>query len=361
MIWLLLIPALIYFFIFLNIFRNLKKIGPYKPAGEASVKISVIIACRNEEKNLPDLLSNLSTQDYNADLLEVIVVDDNSVDKTFRTALEWKGIKNYKVIQNPSKGKKSAIRFGVNNASGELIITTDADCRPGTRWISTLAAFYSLNHPDMIIGPVRLDSGSGFFASFQELEFLSLQGVTAATSNSGNPVMCNGANLGFNREIYFNHSNNLHNEISSGDDIFLLHSLKKDHDSKIVWISSSDAIVDSRQTDSIGSFIKQRVRWISKAGFYNDSFTLLIGFVTFVTILSIVYSLISGIINHEYLLMYLASFVIKSIPDFLIISEVTERYKRKHLLRWFIPSQIVYPFYVIIVVCSSLFWEKSWK
>ena len=361
MIWIFIIAVLPYFFLFLGIYRNLLKVKPFYPEGIPLVKVSVVIACRNEEKNLPYLLNDLSSQDYNPDLFEVIVIDDNSTDRTFEIASGYDKIKCLRILTNTGKGKKSAIRNGVADASGNLIITTDADCRMGKGWISIISAHCLATHSDMIIAPVQLENNSGFFGRFCELEFLSLQGVTAGTAQAKNPIMCNGANLAFTKNAYMRHSENLHNEILSGDDIFLLHSLKKETNSKIVWLDSVEGIVTTSHTDSLGSFINQRARWISKAKSYNDRFTQLISIVTFVTMVAIIFLLISGIISQKFLLVFLVSLIIKSFPDFLILLETTRKYKKRYLLKWFIPSEIIYPFYVIVVVFRSLFPGNKWK
>ena len=77
----------------------------------------------------------------------------------------------------------------------------------------------------------------------RSLSILSLQGITAGTAMAGNGIMCNGANLAFTRNTYLNHMENLQFGLPTGDDVFLLHSLKKEADSKIMWLESSDAIV----------------------------------------------------------------------------------------------------------------------
>lgn len=361
MIWLLIIPVLPYFFILLGIYRNLRKIKPFSQNGISPVKASVIIACKNEEKSLPDLLSYLSSQNYDRDHFEVIIVDDNSSDNTFIIASEYKLIQNFKVLHNPGKGKKSAVRTGVALASGELIITTDADCCLDKKWLSSITAFYSETKAEMIIAPVQLENRPGFPARFRELEFLSLQGITAGTAEEGNPVMCNGANLAFTKAAYNRHSDNLHDEILSGEDIFFLHSLKKEPGSKIAWLDSIEGTVTTCHTDSFKSFVNQRTRWISKAKAYEDPFTILISIVTFVTIFATLSLLITGMIYPEFLPVFVASFLLKSIPDFLILFNTTGRYGKRHLMKWFIPSQIVYPFYVIIVTGCSLFSASRWK
>ena len=212
------------------------------------------------------------------------MLDDNSTDKTFEIADGFTGLSNILTINNKGRGKKQALRTGILISKGNLIITTDADCRMGKNWIRTIAAFYEMNKPDMIICPVKLESVPGFFGRLQELEFLSLQGITAGCALSGNATMCNGANLAFTREVYLNHSDNLHDEINSGDDIFLLHSLKKENESKILWLESPDAMVTTKSSSTFGSFLKQRSRWISKGKAYKDRYTILLGIVTFVTI-----------------------------------------------------------------------------
>lgn len=361
MIWLFTILLLPYFIVILKVYSHLRSLNPFIPVKDSLVKVSVIISCKDEEKNLPYLLEDLCKQDYNHDLFEVIIVDDNSTDNTFSIASDCSKIQNMKVLLNPSKGKKSAIRTGVSGANGELIISTDADCRIGEKWISTIASFYSECFPDLIIGPVQLKNRNGFFGRFQQLEFLSLQGITVGTALANNPVMCNGANLAFKKEVYMKHSKNLRDDIASGDDIFLLHSLKEEPGSKIVCLNSPDGIATTCMSDSLGSFLKQRSRWVSKAKAYDDPFTLLVSIVTFVTIISTLVFFIWGIFDPRFLLLFLVSFLIKSVPDFLILYETTRRFKQKHLLRWFLPSQIVYPFYVIVVICYSLLWESRWK
>jgi biofilm PGA synthesis N-glycosyltransferase PgaC len=293
-------------------------------------------------------------------LFEIIIIDDNSSDNTFKLAASFSGIKNLRVIKNAGTGKKLAIRTGVKTASGKLIITTDADCRMGRRWLSGIASFCSENNPDLVICPVMTESNPGFFGPFQELEFLSLQGITAGTAAAGNPVMCNGANMAFTKESYIKNSDDLHYELISGDDVFLLHSIKKEPGSKILWLESENAVVTTVAPETINLFLKQRARWISKAGSYSDRFTRVLAIVTFVTILLQMFLLIAGIFNPVFLLIFLAALALKSAPDFLILLNTTSRYGKSKLMRWFLPSQIIYPFYMFTVSVYSLMFRGMW-
>jgi poly-beta-1,6-N-acetyl-D-glucosamine synthase len=353
--WLPAILILPYFFLLFKIYKGLLKIKTFNVStGHQVTFVSVIVACRNEQENLPDLLNCFAEQDYPVRLFEVIIVDDNSTDKTFEIASYYIGNGNIIAVKNKGTGKKQALRTGINASSGQLIITTDADCHMGKRWIRTIAAFYEKHKPDMIICPVQIEPGQGFFKRFQELEFLSLQGITAGSVFSGNGTMCNGANLSFTREVYLNNADNLHFEIASGDDIFLLHSLKRKSHSKISWLESTDSVVTAASSPTIGSFLKQRRRWISKWKTYNDSFTILLGTVTFVTIILELSILIAGFLNSSFIAVFITIFLLKSIPDFLILLNTSGRYGRSVLMNWFFQAQIIYPIYVLCVVFFSL-------
>lgn len=357
--WLTAILILPYLIILLKIFRSLQRVNPFYITEEPGTFVSVVVACRNEEVHLIELLKSISEQDYPSNLFEVIIVDDNSTDKTAEAFYCFRAISNILFITNNGIGKKQALNTGINVASGNLILTTDADCRMEKSWIRTVAVFYEMHKPDMIICPVQLESLPGFFGKFQELEFLSLQGITAGTSYAGNGTMCNGANLAFTKEAYLNNAGNLEFEIASGDDIFLLHSLKKLRTSKILWLESNSAIVKTASSPTARYYIKQRRRWISKSVAYKDKFTILLGTVTFAAILLQASLLIAGLINHTFLLVFLVIFLIKSVPDYLILLNTTRRYNREELMNWFLPVQAVYPFYVLLVVFYSLIYPEN--
>jgi cellulose synthase/poly-beta-1,6-N-acetylglucosamine synthase-like glycosyltransferase len=350
MIWLPLILIFPYLIIILKYYVRLSGSEVYEANGFPTVSVSVIIACHNEEQNLTSLLTSLSAQDYPKDLFEVIIINDNSTDRTFQIASHFSGIENITAINNQGNGKKPAIRTGISLSKSDLIITTDADCNMGKNWIKIISSYYQQNKPDMIICPVQIESGKGFFRRFQELEFLSLQGITAGAALSEKAIMCNGANLAFPRDIYLKHSSNLHDEINSGDDIFLLQSLKMEKNSKINWLESPEAIVTTKASSSTGSFLLQRKRWISKVAHYTDKHIIITGIVTFAAVLLQIAYLIGSLIIPAMFCGFLFIFFLKSVPDFLIIRNTARRYGKTGLMRWFLPSQIIYPFYVLFVI-----------
>jgi len=341
-----------YLVLMLKMFSVLKRIKVFQPVKISGIFVSVVVACRNEELNLPGLLSDIAGQTYDNDCFELIIADDNSTDLTFKIASEFKGIRNLKVLKSNGSGKKRALKTAIGASKGSVIITTDADCRVGKQWISAIVSYYSGQKPHMIIGPVIPECAAGFTGRFCELEFLGLQAVTAATAAAGSPVMCNGANLAFTKDVYYRHCDNIHFDLNTGDDIFLLHSLKAEKDSRIAWLESPEAAVKSKLPDRIIPFLDQRARWISKAGHYKDSQTIMLAIVILTATILLAGLFISAIIYISVLPVLLAAFAIKSIPDYLLLSNTSTRYGMKKAMRWFLPSLILYPFYVLAVIFS---------
>lgn len=357
--WILLIFVIPYVFILTNIFLQLKRVHSCNLSDNPREFISVIVPCHKAAEFLPGFMKCIGNQNYDSDLFELIIIDDSSDDSPDIHATGYTGLKNLRVLKNKGKGKKKAIMTGVSASGGNYIITTDADCLPGEKWLSTIAASVQASNPDMLICPVMLENKPGFFNIFQELEFLGLQGITAGTAVAKQPVMCNGANLVFKKETYLVNVNNLHPEIPSGDDIFLLHSLKKNHNN-IKWLESKDAVMVTAPSATLKDYINQRNRWISKAGAYSDRDTIILGLVTFIAVLTQLVTLLTGIFNPELLLVFAATVILKSFPDYLILGNTCRRYDRVQLMKWFLPCQLIYPFYVVAVVIRSVFTGSDW-
>ncbi|MBU2649968.1 MAG: glycosyltransferase, partial [Bacteroidetes bacterium] len=171
-------------------------------AGRPSV--SVIVAVRNEARRIGLLIGDLLKQEAS---FELIIVDDHSDDGTVevvRRILEKHPGILYRLLKQPDgqTGKKAAIEAGIRASRGELVVTTDGDCRVGPLWVTALAAFYARYHHKFISGPVCYENKKGFLASLSSLEFLSLVGTGAGAIGAGMPIMCNGANLAFEKKVY---------------------------------------------------------------------------------------------------------------------------------------------------------------
>ncbi len=290
----------------------------------AKTKISVIIAARNEELTIGKCLASIATQNYPASLLEVIVVDDHSTDKTKEIAenafarMHISG----RCISNREKahGKKSAITEAVKNSSGELLVITDADCISGKNWLSVIEHEYQKSNAFMLCGPVQITNESGLLGSFQSLELCGLSMLSGAGINAGIPLLCNGANLAYTHHIFDDVEGfkGIDNN-PSGDDILLMFKIHHQYPGKIRYVKSREAIVSTGAQDSLKSFLLQRIRWASK-GLYsknwvNSFISVLVFASNFFTLLAILFSLIF----EKIFPVIIFGIVLKLIADFLLL------------------------------------------
>jgi glycosyltransferase involved in cell wall biosynthesis len=110
--------------------------------------VSVVIPAFNEEKNLPHCLDALVNQKTNISF-EVVLVDNNSTDKTAIVARTYQGKLPIRVIYEPQKGRGVARKTGFAYAKGNIILSTDADTVVPPNWVETLVA-YLKDHPEAV-------------------------------------------------------------------------------------------------------------------------------------------------------------------------------------------------------------------
>lgn len=342
-----------------------KRVAEFKPGNSFhNISISVIVPFRNEEKNIKGLLEDLETQNYPDDFYEVILINDHSEDSTIHVIEPFcRKHNNFRLIemQGNSCGKKAAIETGIRNAAGKLIVTTDADCRTGNKWISTIAEYYlKSDKPGMIIGLVGLMSEDNLYNKFQELELLSLVGAGAGATGIEHPIFCSGANLIYEKELFNSYRDPLDKKLVSGDDTLFMLRLKRDSNQKIRLLKSKEAIVYTKPQLSFGEFIRQRVRWTSKAKFYRDFGILYTSIVVLALNVSIVGSVILIFTNKNYAL-YPVLMLGKTLTDIIFMKSILKFFNRKKLLRFLVFYQLFYPLYISVTGIFGHIAPYSWK
>jgi cellulose synthase/poly-beta-1,6-N-acetylglucosamine synthase-like glycosyltransferase len=313
-----------------------------------SGSLSIVISARNELSNLPQLIQDLNNQSYPSDLVEIIIIDDNSEDDSFAFLSSVPNVKSYK---SSGVGKKHAIAQAISLASNEIIITTDADCRIPKDWLSKMASPFVSKEVQLCVGAVSYNSSNNVFEDMQALEFMSLIGSGAGAIGSNIPFMCNGANLAFRKGIFSATSQ----EIASGDDVFLLHFIKKNN-GKIVFVKEDSSIITTSAKPTFSSFINQRKRWASKSSSYSDKHAIAISFIVFLANMSLLVSVFMG----DYVL-FLGLLFIKIIADYPFLKKLSVFFWMSHLLRYFWILQLIYPLYIIYVGIVAQLSTFEWK
>ncbi len=259
--------------------------------------------------------------------------------------------------------KKFAISKAIQASSGDLIITTDADCIVCPDWVSGIVSKYKQTKAKIIVGLVAYHKDDNAFQKMQHLEFLSLIASGAAAVQSGFPIMCNGANLIYERKA-FDEVNGFDSDdqFASGDDVFLLLKIKKYFGKQSIFVlNDQNTIVYTQAKKNLSEFIHQRIRWASKTKGYKDFSILLVAGIVFAYNVSIILTLLLGLISHNYLLFSLYLFGIKVIVDFPIMYSITKYMNRKDLLAYYLPIQILYLPYMLIIGVISNFVSYQWK
>lgn len=319
---------------------------------QPTTRVSIITACKNEIGQLPYLFQAVNEQTYRN--FEFIVVDDSSNDGSYEYAGEVSlGFDEMRVVRNLGFGKKSAIRTGVYLSRNELVITLDADSLPSRDWLKTIVQFYEENRSDLIICPVKLDSGNCFIHHFQQFEFASLVASGAGASGLGMPILCNGANLAFRRDAWLMSESDLQFDEPSGDDIFLLQSIKS-RNGKIQFLKSDEAMTVTKPADSVEGFFNQRKRWASKLSAFNDLQLAFTAITVFLACFAVLLSLFFAITDFRFLCLFVLFFITKWIVDSLFFKAIKSFFNLKNVFANSLLFSVFYPFYIVLTAGSAI-------
>lgn len=338
--------------------------GYYSAEDSPSEKISVLIPARDEAANILHLLADLEKQTYPPDFFEVIVIDDHSRDRTLDIVRQFQDKRrlDLKVIRATGMGKKRALKEGIEAAKGDLIITTDADCRVQERWLETMAGFVASRDLKMAIGPVAIMGDKSLFSQMQVIEFASLIGSGAASFRLGVPSMCNGANLSFRKEVFYEvggYEGNMH--IASGDDEFLMHKIQEKYPGKVRFLKSSAAVVQTGALNSWKELVQQRKRWASKWSHYRSIKTKLLALFVFIANLAMVAGLIILPFESKYGTLFLAVVGIKVFIELIFLKNVVHFGGQRFNIPVFLILEIFYPLYVSFFGILSKRGKYMWK
>lgn len=329
----------------------------------ARTKISVIIPARNEEANIGQLLEALQQQSYPKQLYEVIVIDDHSEDRTVEIVKGFANVKLLSLNKDVANSyKKKAIEMGIVAATGELIVTTDADCLPPEQWLQLIASFNEEKQSAFIAAPVVIDCGSSIVQIFQAMDFMVLQGITAAVVHSNKLSMCNGANLAYEKKAFVEVNGFAGiDSIASGDDMLLMHKIATKNPGKVHYLKSTEAIVSTQPVKTWKEFFQQRIRWASKARQYDDKRILPVLVLVFITNFLFPVLLVAGFWNPRYWLFAVIFWILKTVVELPFFKSIANFFDKKWAIKWFFFFQPLHIFYTLISGFLAQFGKYEWK
>lgn len=328
--------------------------------------VSILIAARNEEGKIENTIRDILAQNYPRELFELIIVDDHSTDRTSEIISSYAsaGVKLIKLNETEllNSYKKKAITEAINISGGELIITTDADCRMSKSWLQTIVAYYESGDYNLISSPVTYFEEKNGFEEIQTLEFLFLIGLGAAGIGNKMPATCNGANLAYRKDVFIklNGFQGI-DQLASGDDELFLHKVASAYPGTIGFCKSRDAIVYTHAKKTLRDFIQQRKRWASKSTKYKNKSVIFLGVAVWLFNLSFLVNFIAGFSNSAFWVIAFIAMLCKEVVETIFLFSLCSFIGRRKLLYYIPLSTILHIFYLIFIGIAGNSGKYNWK
>lgn len=345
----------------IGISKGIKKVKYEKYNNLNDEFVSVIIPFRNESENIPDSLESIKKQNYPKDKFEVIYVNDKSDDDSLvkiENALKEENIQVVSVPENylSDESKIRAIKFGIENSRGKIIITTDCDCVHHANWLTSMLNCFG-KKIGLVTGPVIFIDENPPLKQMQKLEFAGLVLTGAGLIGINKPVICNSANLAFRKNLYDMLGGfKMEKGLSSSADEFLMIDIHNKTDYKIRFCWDNDAVTYTKAVNSLKGFFHQRQRWANKDWKLFGCKTFLQLILVYLFYVGLTLQLILGIFGSElFLYSLLISLILKSVAEFQIIKHGIGFLFDRNIL-WILPlAEVLHIPYILISGISGIF------
>ncbi|MBN1154772.1 glycosyltransferase [candidate division KSB1 bacterium] len=344
-----------------------------KKVQSADYFVSVVVAARNEEKNISHLLSDLLQQTYPRELYELIVVDDQSSDNTAKivatASLDYPFIRLVTAADDKNgllTAKKNAIQQGIKESKGDIILSTDADCRLKSTWIETMVSYFTEN-VGMVVGFSQIGSPGerlSLFEKLQAIDFLALLTAAQGSLNINMPLSATGQNIAY-RKCTFEEVGGF-KEIGhriSGDDVLLLQLIHRNTNWDIRFASNRGSFNHTNGEKTFRRFVSQRNRWASNGSYQlklNKLFFLIL-LNTFTMNASLFVTIPISIFTQQHMPIVLGSLLLKMLIEFMVILRGAHIYGRGDLIRYFPLWSLLEIPYVMLVGMLGNFGKFVWK
>jgi cellulose synthase/poly-beta-1,6-N-acetylglucosamine synthase-like glycosyltransferase len=322
-------------------------------------RISVVVAARNEEGTIGACLDALQAQDYEGEL-EVVVVDDRSEDQTAQRvkARGWAGLKLVRVVGQPRFRcpKKNALAAGIEESRGELLLFTDADCRPAPDWVRRTAALF---HPEvgLAAGHAFPEPVQGLGQALLALDNLAVGALGAGSIGMGRPLSCTGRNLAYRRQVYEEVGGFASiGHLIGGDDVYFLRLVTRSS-----WrVARNPTLVSCAPGPRTwGAALQQKLRHAAKAGHYGGA-ALLAGGVIYGFHLLLLAGLVRLILGEPDP-VFLGVWAGRWLGDLFLLAGYAPRQSERRLLGCLPFLEVLYiPYVLFFTLAGRLGWFR-WK
>ena len=284
--------------------------------------VSIIVPAKNEAENISKCINSLSAQNYPKDKYEIIAVNDGSDDQT-KNILEEHAIKSplinlINIEPKFSLGKLNAIDEGILKSKGEIIITTDADVWMRKNWIKSMVKDFDLK-TGMIVGLAIEKLNNKLITAFQTLDACVIRIVSASLIEMKMPITCQGANLAFKKDVYFEVRDRVLSLAKKyGNREWLMQEIDLATKWNIKAQCTRDSIVSTNSPINWLGLINQRARWASTGKQYSKKIIRIYLLLIYLSMLN--FLLIPFLFNLKLVsIFWLIKFIIDILVAFSII------------------------------------------
>ncbi|MTB51782.1 glycosyltransferase [Lewinella sp. W8] len=360
--------VLVYTFWQLNNFRKWQETGKLVEdrTGGPWPFLTLIIPFRNEREHLPDLLKDLRAQDYPTDRWEAIFIDDFSTDggASFLEERTDEHIHLLHLVDAPDAlttiaHKKSAITLAISRSRGQVMVTTDADCRWPSDGLTRIAGEFR-SGKEVVLGPVLIDPVRDICEGYQALDLMAYQFLTRASMRGGAPILANGAHFAFRKELFLRVGGYAGvDHLPSGDDVLLLHKFALERP-RYGYVPGTPVM--TRPVRGWRNLWRQRLRWAGKAGNYTEPRLKWAQALSYLTSLSLVVGTLGTLWHPRSLAIVLIAWILKALVDGFCLDHIARHYGQRDRMRWYPTTALIYPIFLVAVGTAALLGLRAdWK
>ncbi|MFN2395417.1 MAG: glycosyltransferase [Bacteroidales bacterium] len=344
-------------------FRSLTTGNP----GQEKKPVSVVICAKNEYENLEKNLPSILEQDYPE--FEVILVNDFSEDDSYFLLKKFQEkYSHFKVINlrenvNFFSGKKLALALGIKSAKNDIILLTDADCKPtGKNWVKSMVSAFD-KKTEVVLGYGGYRTLPGFLNLLIRYDTIIIALQYLGFALAGKPYMGVGRNLAYKKELFFRHGGfTSHYKVKSGDDDLFVNKAADKHNTSISL--SPESFTVSEPEKSFKEWFKQKKRHLSTGVYYKGGDKLRMGLLAFSHTMFYISLIAFLLLMKCCLTLYIALglIFIKYFSLLLIINYAGKKFNERKLFLYSPIFDMIFAFLNPVFAISNLLYRKNkWK
>ena len=339
---------LILLYLMIGIMRTRVEVTDKQPS------VSIIVAAHNESLNIAACLDSILQQSYPKDKTEIIIVNDRSRDDTELIINNYiKKCNNLQVVKIDEENntgidnKINALNQGIARSTGDIIVTTDADCIVPSNWIKRINSFFTSN-TGMVVGLSPNVLTKWWLSSFLCIDALLADLIAYGSLGWGHAITCTGRNLAYRRSVYneIDGFSGIDHLMSVDDDVFM-QKIAKNTSWEIKYMMTEDSVVKSPSSENWAHFISQRKRYVASAKSFPFLVQLGYGLLyssKFFILFSFIVALFANFSFNSHLILQLLTFIYTLLLFYFIAIKTNQ-----------ISLLILYPLWELYYLLSYLF------